>query len=268
MSFFPWLGIMPTLDGIIQMGGGIDAGINGQPHDVRRLTCPSPANTSISSQDPVLEGFPCVMRRTTSKVKIEDAIFDLVCFEGTCDNRLLELGDLFQETGYKARANGIYTFVQARPTRESLFIRTESNIAITRPMPTAGQMAQQPASGWAAAPDLTWGGIDKVNESVLTLCDGVYAFAGVNASPASIQCGLQPINKIKDTSRSVAAGKWPVALYREAFLAFVPFLPGETISELDRLNFPNSDRYEVMLVHTSEETGVNGYVCIVEKLGV
>lgn len=264
--FFPSLGTMPLLDNIIQIGRGIAAGVIGQTYDIRRLTQPTGATGSVSSQPTVYTGFPARLRRTTTKVGIEDDIFSLICYIATCENTCLQLLDEMTETGYEPKTNGVYIFAAERPTRETLWMRAESNISITRMSPGAGSAANQPTSGWAESTG--FGGIQKDTEAVLTLANGSYAFRSEGASPASIQCGLQPLNKIMDTSRGVAAGEWPVSLYREKFLAYLPLLPGEQITELDRLNFPNSDRYEIAVIYSSEETGIAGYILVVEKLGV
>lgn len=267
MSFFPSLGFLPLIDGAIQEGRGVAASVLGQTYDVRRIN--SSTNGSISSNAALYTSFPARIRRTSKKVAIENTIFDLVCFEATCDNRVLEIGDEMTETGYEAMANGVYVMAQARPTRETLWMRCESNVAITRMMPAAGQEAQQPTFGWSAAQSGAYGGVDKRTEAVLTLTNGTYAFSTQpGATPAGVVCGLQPLNRIRDTSTRVAAGKWPSALYREHFIAYLPLLPGEQIVELDRISLQNSDRYEVALVYTSETTGIAGYILIVEKLGV
>jgi hypothetical protein len=271
------MGLLPIIDGITQIGRGIGAGIEGQTYEVRCLNLPTPATGSISSQVPVYTNYPARLERTTTKIKIEDDIFSLVCFEAICDNRVLVALNQppngpqpieLTETGYEAGSNAVYAFAQARPTRATLWMRTDNNIAITRPLPTAGQVAQQPQSGWVGASEGTFGGINKNNESVLTLNNGSFSFSNSGASPASIQVGLQPLNKIKDISKSVSASKWPVSLYREMYLAYIPLIPGEQLSELDRLNFPNSDRYEIALIYTSEQTGISGYICVIEKLSV
>lgn len=260
----------PTLNEVIDQaiqltqGQGI-AQVVGQSYDVRRLS--DTTNVSISSNEPIISGFPASIRRYTTKVALENDIFSLLSFVAVCDNRALELGDEMTETGYKAMANGVYILAQMRPLQETIWMRAESNIAITRMMPSAGQEAQQPSSGWVAATPGTIGAVDKRSELVLTLTDGTYAFAAQGASPAGVSCGLQPLNRIRDTAKGTAAGKWPTALYREHFVAYLPLIPGEAIVELDRLNFPNSDRYEVAVVYTSEQTGIAGYIMIVEKLG-
>ncbi len=273
MSFFPSLGTLPILDGAIQTGRGVAAGVIGQTYDVRCLYQPTAATGSISSQVPVYTNYPARLRRTMKKVAIEDETFTLICFEATCDNRIffnlnangtqpIEM----TETGYESGSNAVYAFAQARPTRETLWMRTESNIAITRMNPSAGKASQQPISGWVGADAGTYGGVQKDTESVLTLNSGAYTFSDASASPASIQCGIQPLNRLKDATKSSAAGKWPVTLYRELYLAYIPLLPGEQLNELDRLNFPNSDRYEVAIIYTSENTGISGYLMVVEKL--
>jgi hypothetical protein len=264
--FFPSIGTLPLLDYAIQFGRGVAAGVIGQSYDVRRLTEPVGATGAISSQVPIYTNYPCRLRRTTSKMVIENDIFSLICYEGTCDNTVLEIGDQLTETGYEAMEAGVYIFAQARPTRESLFMRAESNISITRMKPGAGLAADQPVSGWTADDGL--GSVQKSTEQVLTLTNGSYSFQAEGASPASLQVGLQPIKDIKDTPRSAAAGTWPVALYREKFLCYIPLFPGESLNELDRLNFPNEDRYEIATLYTSETSFLSGWIAIVEKLGV
>lgn len=261
----------PTLNEVIDQaiqitqGQGI-AQVVGQSYDVRRLSAST--NVSISSNAPIISAFPTSIRRYTTKVALENATFDLLSFVAVCDNRALQLGDEFTETGYKAMESGVYVLAQMRPLQETIWMRTESNIAITRMLPSAGQESQQPASGWVAQAPGTIGAVDKRSEQVLTLKNGTYAFTTTpGATPAGVVCGLQPLNRIRDTSKGTVAGKWPTALYREHFLAYMPLIPGEEIVELDRLNFPNSDRYEVMVKYTSEQTGISGYILIVEKLG-
>lgn len=272
-GFFPSLGTLPILDFAIQFGRGVAAGVIGQTYDVRRLLQPVAANQSISSQDPIFTNYPFRLRRTTSKVEIENDIFSLICYKATGDNRFLIKGDQLTETGYKPEQDGVYIMAQDRPTRETLFMRAESNISITRMAPSAGKAIDQPVSGWASGsqpdPDANgYGGVTKEGEEVLTLTNGVFSFESSGASPASLQAALQPIKDVKDTSKSVAGGEMPVSLYREKFLAYVPIFPGESLNELDRLNFKNEDRYEVATIYTSENSFLSGWICIVEKMAV
>lgn len=260
--FFPSLGTMPLIDGAIQQGRGVIGAVLGQTYNVQRLT--SSVSGSITNSPPVATKFPARIRRTTKKVAIENAFFDLLIYEVKCDNRSLLLGDVFTETGY-GNDGGIFTLVQKRPTRETLWMRTESAVTITRPMPAGGAAAQQPISGSTIAPG--YGGVSKAGEWVMTLEDGLYDFTANAANPAVIPCGYQPLNRIRDGAANAAAGMLPTELYREHFVIYVPVLPGERISELDRLNFPNSDRYQVALLFTTEQTGLSGYICICEKLG-
>ena len=247
------------IDSAIQQGRGAAASVLGQTYNVYRNS-PTTSNAIVQFSSQVISGFQARIRRTTAKVAVENAFFDLLVFEAICNNTTLELQDVLVETGYE-NDGGIYTFAQARPTRETLWVRTELNCSITRPTPEGGAAAQMPASGALAAPG--YGGIPKGNEDILTLTNGFYAFA-VSGTPASVQCGLQPLNRVKD-GNSLGT---PTDLYREHFLAYVPNLPGVLLGELDRLNMPTMDRYEVVLVYSSDLTGLSGNICIVEKLGV
>src|SRR5580704_10290457 len=133
------------IDGKIQYGRGRAAQVLGQTHDVYRLT--EQTNDSVLGEKPTLVDFPARIRRTTSKMVLEDTIFDLIAYVALCDNTKLVLGDTLKETGYKSQSANIYTYAQQRPTRETVFMRTETNSFLSRPMPTAGQAAQLPASG-------------------------------------------------------------------------------------------------------------------------
>lgn len=261
----PWLGTMPQIDAAVQIGSGVAGAVVGQPFQVRRLDANT--NVSVSSNQPIFSNYPASLEKTT-KIRIENASFDLLCYEVDCDNRQLEYFDELTETGYRAIQQDVFVFAQYRPPfGETIWVRCESNIAITRPVPSAGQAAQQPASGWRRTPG--YGGVQKTGEYVLTLNNGVYSFSGSpGATPAGVVAGLQATPRMKDAVRGSAAGKMPTALYREEFFVYLPLLPGEQISELDRLNFSAlGDRYEVAIVFTTELTGLAGYVLKVEKLG-
>lgn len=262
--FLPLLGSTGIINDAIAQGRGAAAAVLGQSFDVRRMD----ANTtgSVSSNDPVLTGLPARIRRTTSKVMIENTTFDALVYNAMVDERQLQLQDLLTETGPGPYTDGgHFTFVQHRVTRETLWIRTESNCTITRPWPAAGRSDQQPVSG--ATETMGWGGTTKQGEQILTLTNGAYAFEdAATATPATIYCGLQPMNKIGDTSRSTAAGKIPTAIYRERFCIYIPDLPGVMVNELDRINAPSTDRYEIMLYHSSDAIGLTGIIAICEKL--
>lgn len=264
--FLPLLGATKIINDAIAQGRGAAAAVLGQSFDVRRLD--GTTNSSVSSNDPVLTGLPARIRRTTSKVMVENATFDLLVYNATVDERQLQLQDLLTETGPAPYTDGgHFYFVQHRVTRETLWIRAESNCTITRPWPPSGRMDQQPNAG--AREVKGWGGPTKSGEQVLTLTNGMYAFGNADdAMPATVYCGLQPMNKIGDTSKSSAAGQIPTALYRERFCIYVPDLPGVVLNELDRINGPNNDRFEVMLYHNTDEIGLTGYVAICEKLSV
>lgn len=258
--------MLKTIENIEQEGAGLAATYDGQYYRVQRLLQPSPANGSISNQVPIFTAYRARIRRFTLKVAIENEVYNLLVFNAFCDTRKLKPQDVLTEWGTFSDG-GVYTYVQHRVTRETLFIRTESNINITRPMPVAGKATQQPISGTVFVPGL--GGIDKETEEPLSLTNGIYTFDDPVAPLASVWAGMQPVHRIGDTSRTTPAGQMPASLYRERFTIFIPLLPGVFLNELDRLNFPaTGDRYEVMQLFTTMQTGISGYICVCEKLGV
>lgn len=246
------------IDSAIQQGRGAAAQVLGQTYSQYRLT--TTTNNSILSGPPINSGFLARLERTTKKIEVENQFFELVVFKATCDNRTLQLGDVLQETGYEAQPT-TYVFAQARPTRETLWIRTEFNVFISRPYSEAARMDQMPTSGGVVLNG--WAGTYKSNEQILTLTNGMYAFKSTGTE-ASIPCQLQPLNRIRDPKDP----KIPTAFYREHFLAYVPDVPGEQLKELDIINCGQSDRYEIAVIYNPGDVGLTGSVCIVEKLGV
>lgn len=268
MSFMKSVGALPKIDTAIQRGRGAAAAVIGQTYDVRRLDANT--NVSVSSNTPVFSGFPARLRRTTDKKAIEGQIFELIVFIATCDNRSLVLMDQLTETGYEAQEAATYIFAQARPTRETVFVRSEATVFLTRPNPTALHSSQQPAMGgrFISAMD-GWSGIAAADERVLTLTNGMYAFRGKPQPgdppvvPAQLACGLSANARFHE-GKTLGV---PVEQYRDQFLCYLPMLPGEQLNEIDRINFGGSDRYKIAKILTTEYTGLSGYVLFVEKLG-
>ncbi len=256
MSFFGPTDIA-QIDYAIQQGRGAAASVLGQTYDVRRLS--STTNNSISANTPVISGLQARVARTTSRAKIENQTFDLLVYTALCNNESLQLQDVCTQTGY-GNDGSVFTVVQKRPTRDTLWIRTDENVFISRPFPGAGAASQQPLSGSAATPG--YSGFTKATEEVLTLSNGLYSFESSGTTPASLYVGLQQLNKVSDARDP----KIPTVLYRERFLIYVPLIPGEQLVELDRINFPNSDRYECASIFSSDLTGVSGNIVIAEKL--
>lgn len=255
---FP-LSYIAEIDGAIQDGRGAAASVLGQGYTVHRLN--DTTNGSISNNTPLYLQFPARLRHTTSKAAIENTSFDILVFQATCDNRKLEIGDLCVQTGY-VNDGSVFTVAQKRPTRETLWIRTESACSLSRPKPFSGQAAQNPATRVFPTPG--YSGIAKSSEWFLTLNDGLYSYTSdPNAQVATVYCGLQPTRRIRDGNI-----KMPTALYREQFLAWLPMLPGEVLSELDRVRFPNQDAYEIALIFSTDVTGLAGHICLVERINV
>lgn len=247
------------IDTAIQRGRGAAAKVLGQSYVQYRLT--GATNTGVVSGTPITSDFLARLSKTTKKAAIENEVFGLQVFEAMCDNRTLQIGDVLVETGYESLANNVFTVAQIRPTRETLWVRTEFNCALTRPRPRAGQSSQQPASGFQSMPQ--YGGTDDKGEWILELVDGLYGFtSSPGVTPASVQCGLVPLNRERDGS---SLGT-PTDLPRAHFIVYVPNLPGQPLDVYDRIKFPNADKYEILSFGNSEEAGFEGYICICEKV--
>lgn len=268
------------IDSKVQYGKGRAASVLGQTYTVFRnptysTNLPSPnINGSLTASAPVLANYQAYVERTTSKKLIENAAFDILIYDVTCDNRQLVLQDLLVQTGYENDGSVfVMAFRRPVPPYVTLWVRTESTCTITRPYPIAGQAAQQPTSGPRETKG--WGGVTKQGEQFLTLVNGAYSFVSatdINPKtnlpylPATVYCGLQATAKISDTAKSSAAGAIPTAIYRERFAIYIPDLPGVVLNELDRVNGPNNDRFEIMLYHNTDAVGLTGYVTVAEKL--
>lgn len=248
----------------IQEGRGAAASVIGQTCDVRRLD--GTTSISVSNNAPVLRHFPFIPRRA-KKQHIENTAFDLLVFESTCDGTFLQIGDLCTQTGY-LNDGSRFTVAQLRPTQKNLWVRTEANVSISRPIPQAGAAAQQPSGGAVATSG--YAGIWKAEDEQLQLSFGLYTFTTMPGTPAQVACGLQPLNRVRDASSGFSPGagpQVPTSLYREHFLAYLPLLPGVQLNELDRIHFGMADAYEIIFPFTTEQTGFAGYILLVEKMG-
>lgn len=251
------MSMLSALDaGIQTVRGGIASGW-GQTCDVYRIS--STTNGSVVSGTPVIPNFTVRFERVTERVVIEGEIFSLVFFRATCDNRQLKKQDVLVQKGY-GNDGSVYTFVQARPTEDTIFARTELTCFISRPHPAAGNPEQQPANTWVSLD--TQGAIPKSSEQILVLQNGLYQFVSTG-SPANIYVGITQLNRVRD-GRELGT---PTDLPDEHFLFYVPSLPGEQIERKDRLNLGNSDRYEVLSVHQSDTVGITGSIVIALMLG-
>ena len=170
--FIPWFGTMPSIDQAIQIGRGVAGAVVGQPFNVHRLT--DTTNHGILNGQPLLTNFPAIARKTTSKKLIENSTFDIQVFDFTVDNRPLKIGDALVTEGYHSDG-GVFYYVQDRPIGQSLFIRAEANISISRPTTRAGAAIEQPESGAVAMPN--YGGTYRAGEQILTLTGGMFSFS-------------------------------------------------------------------------------------------
>jgi hypothetical protein len=258
---------MPTtqikgFDVIKQTILGVGAFIDGQSFEVRRNS--PTTNIGISSNRPVIPFFAARVEPKPSKRLIENSTHEILVFEASCNNLRLKEGDVLKQYGWK-NDGSVFTYAQARPMQSTIFVRTEATCSLSRPMPTAGQAAQQPSSGIVAAASGEYMGIAKSTEWFLTLINGDYAFSSDPSIPhADVYVGLQPLHKVADGNNV----DLPTALYREKFMCWIPQLPGEMLTELDRIRFQNSDVYELAEIFSTDSVGLSGYICLVERINV
>lgn len=246
----------------IQTGRGAAASVLGQGYDVYRL---SNQTGSLVQGNPLYVQFQCSLRRSNDRNAIENSAFELLVFEGLCNNMPLQLGDVLVENpAYYEGTGSAYVVAQMRPRRETLLVRAEANISITYPNPGGGQAGQQPASGIVAQnPYTNYGGLTKANELMLVLNNGLYSWS-TSGSLAAVPAGLQPQNRV----RSLHKPDFPTQVPETRFVVFLPLLNGVQILENCILNFPNGDRYLVLQPYTSSNVGLSGWILLTEKMAV
>lgn len=254
---------LPGIDNDIQDARGDAAGVLGQTYDLYRLT--GTTNNGIISGTPLYSQYQASIRKTNDRKALENTVFEIQVFEALCDNRSLSLGDILVENpAYYGGSGSAYAVAQKRPRRETILVRCESNVSITRPNPQGGQAGQQPASGNVfMSPDTQYGGIWKQTESLLTLSGGLYSFAATGQL-ASVPFGLQPQNR----ARSAHKPDFPTQVPETRFVGYLPLLPGVQIVENDIVNMSNSDRYMVIQPFQTASTGLNGWVLLLTKMAV
>lgn len=257
MSFiFPPTDLV-AIDAAIQAGRGAEASVNGQHYSVYRLS-PS-TNVSVISGTPLYKRFPAIYDDKPPKKSIENQIFDLLAVKFVCNNLYLREGDVLVETEYGADASGQYVIAQIRPRKHTLALRVDVNGALQRPRPFGGSGAQQPVSG---AVGVGYGGNSPFTREKLVLTNGSYDWVTYDdpTPPASVPIGLQPTDRVSPTREP----DLPTTKARARYLAFLPLLPGVEVQQTDVIKGLHGDTYEVKSVYTSEQTGLYGWVCIVE----
>ena len=262
-------GLPPTyiaqIDSAIQQGRGAAATILGQTYDVYR-NGPQTNVSVISSGSLTIHNYPMRIRRS-QKVAIENVPFDLLVITATCDNRQLQLGDILVETGYEAQPDNRFCVAQIRPTRETIMVRVENPAAIQRPQPDGGAASQQPISNGVPGTCVMavgYGGITPFNREILTLTDGAYAFlpAGSTTPQASVPIGIQQRSRTRDRRDPGL----PTRIAESEFYAYIPDCPGVEFAELDVIKATHEDNYEIRSLFTSDQSGLQGWICLLRKL--
>jgi hypothetical protein len=252
---------LKQIDLAIQAGRGAAASVLGQTYDVYRLS--SASNGSILDGEPVITGYQGRLRRITDRKAIEADPLELIVAEFTLSNVDLELGDILVETGYESDG-GRWCFAQARPTRESLFVRCEELVQIYRPrvgnlVPTGTPNAATPGAPFVSS---TFASSDVSTRESLSLTDGVYNFSPPNIAAADIPIGIQMTARAGGTR----ANALPSSSATARFVGYIPPLPGITINSDDVLYLDDDHSYIVNSA-LQEAPGFQGTVMVLELMG-
>lgn len=248
------------LDRKIQRARGKAAAkAGGQYYSVYRLIS-GVTSGSVVSGYPVYTNFRLRLDDKASKAEVENQTFDLLAYAAICDGDLLEKQDVLVESGYQSDG-GTWIVAQQRPTRELIVVRAETTCFITRQGTDAGAAVQQPTEGAVYQPG--YGGTRIGNEKYLVLSNGLYSFSTSATVGASVPCGLQPLNRVRDGKLPQGA---PTRQPESHHLAYVPLLPGVTLEVDDIINADAGDRYKVMESHSTGLVGFSGYVAVVNRI--
>jgi len=251
------------LDAILASASGLAASVEGQRYDVRRLS--SASNVSVLSGRPVLAQLPVIMERVTSKDVIEDEPFSLVIFEGDCDWTRLQFGDVLSGSGLDPFGSASsFVYAQHRPTREALFVRTESVATITRPVDAPARAAASALPTANAGPYIVSDEEADVEEGptadgdVLTLTAGTYAFQPAGSTPAQVPIGIEPTSRTGQPREDAQ----PTSSDATRFVGYTPALP---IQERDEIAV-GSKRY-LVLEATTRYSGFVGTIMLLVNIG-
>jgi hypothetical protein len=251
---------LKQIDQAIQAGRGAAASVLGQTYNVYRLS--SAAQAGILTTTPVIVGYQAYLAKA-SKAKIENDTLELEVAQWTCDVTNLILGDVLVETGYKSEGSS-WCFAQARPRRESLFVRVELAAKIYRPrignIIPAGTAAASPGAPFVSP---TFASSDLSTRDPLTLVNGVYAFSQTPTdTPATVPVGIQLTARAGGTR---GANSLPGSSATARFVGYVPPL-GVALNQDDVIYIDDDHSYIVNLALT-ETVGLIGTVCILEEEG-
>jgi hypothetical protein len=241
--------------GLQKMRGGF-AGAYAPSFSVYRVSSATPATGVLSGTSS--GALPITLERTVSRGVLENQMFEVLSFAGTCDNRNLNLGDLVQQ----ASDGGVYCFAQYRPPEDSIFVRCESLATFSRPMPDGGRSDQQPASG--AVYEDAYFGEYHAGEWPLTVTAGSFAYVTPAGSPvsAAVPIGLQPTSRVRDEQQP----QIPEGAFHAEFFAYIPPLKGLTLSQRDRIYVPGSAGYQIISLYSSQQVGLIGTIAKLETL--
>lgn len=253
------MAIPGSVNNWVQYGRGYAASFLGADYSVFRLG--PGTNGSIIAGTPVSTIARGVFARWKREMDIENEVFNLLTGAMTMDCRNLKVGDALVDNAAIGLPDpfSIYMIADLRAYRQNVVIRCEQTAVITIPTPHAGGAGSMPASGSVYQPN--YGGVDKANEQVIMLQNGVYTIGGGPA--ASIPMGIQPLNKIGHHH----VFNLPTDIKRQMFTGYCPLLPGVQLYETMICNMSNGDRYEIVQFYFTS-VGLQGYMLLLEKVNV
>lgn len=224
----------------------------GQHYNVYRLSNTSNGSV-LNSGNRILTNFPIRMVLNMEGWIVEQTkIYDMV-FEGLCDARNLQIGDICVEMDGDG---AMFAVADLRPMNPNVFIRVEQSGALSRPFGALPNGAtQMPSLGRVG-----FFGAGKSSEQICVLINGYYSLA-LSGNPATIPLGVQPYKRLG----MMPDPKVPTSTHRNEVFAYVPNLPGVQIQPGDVISASNGDRYQVHTV-TPYTEGLQGYQLICESL--
>lgn len=253
---------LPTTIGtfarVLELQKGLRAQIAGNEYDVYRINGASSGDV-VQSGNLVYSIFPMLPERTSATDDVEtNWLIKVPLFNGICDPLAIPLAisDVLVETGDRAEAGNVFTFVGYRAGHISFFVGTPFLVTFTRP---------DTGSGGTARGEVAFGGGMRATELSLVLADGVYSWQrGGSPSPVYIGFAVQ--------ERGAGGGdtikqNYPEEIKRQTWHLYAPPSIASLLQENDVINGEIGtlgDRYYIRLPF-EQAVGIHGGQFVLEK---
>jgi hypothetical protein len=250
-------------DQVFQQNQGLIASINGEYTTVYRNA--TNVNRSLLDSDPIFTVFPALLTRTTTRTQIENSMFELLMFQGICDSRYLQYGDLVVDNA----SGEMYVYGNRRPRTAAMFVRVETLVTIGMPFNPGSAARTGRAPGGNFVPNYGFARNDISRP--LTLTNGTYAIGAPGDPAAQLLVGVQ----IKNQIGSPHDPGIPNAILKSNFALYVPPLTAANGTDLTPpmrenmiVSVVGSDTQYVVLSCATNMQGFVGTVCIVQKADI